>query len=110
MIVGSPNRILRGEIDSECGLPRTRVSSRRVACNFDPATDRVPTSIPDVVITLTATDAGNHARFAFVVLDADDNRIEERVGDLIPHLTAAQKTAANNFVNAMLVKARSTPP
>ena len=78
--------------------------------NFDPANDRVPTLIPDVVVTLTATDAGNHARFAFVVLDADGNQIEERVGDLLPHLTAAQKTAANNFVNAMLVKARGTLP
>ncbi len=78
--------------------------------NFDAAVSRVPTSIPDVQITLTATDAGNHARFGFVVLDADGEMIEERTGDLLPNITATQKTAVDKFMDAMLVKARSTLP
>ena len=78
--------------------------------NFDPATDRVPTSIPDVVITLTVTDTDKYARFAFAILDADGRQIEERTGDLIPHLTTGQKTAITGFLDAMLTKARGTLP
>ena len=42
------------------------------------------------------------ADYDFVVPGED-----HRHGDLIPHLTTAQKTAAKNFMNAMLAKAQT---
>lgn len=70
--------------------------------------DKAPSEIGRVktlriIFNVTETDEGNTytAKYDFVVPEDD-----HRHGDLIPHMTTAQKTAAKNFMNAMLLKAQ----
>ena len=55
-----------------------------------------------IIFDVTEGDPNTYvARYDFLVGD------DHRTGDLIPHLTATQKTAAMNFLNAMLLKAQA---
>lgn len=81
--------------------------------SFDAADTRVPTTVPSVSITLDVY-AGNPntyaASYRFVVRDAFGEDLEIRQGNLIPHMTTAQRNAAGSFLDSMLTKAQAVIP
>lgn len=69
---------------------------------------KAPTYIGTIRITLADNDgiAENHiVNFHVQVLDQDKDTIRELSGDLVPHLTGAQKTALVGFLADIRAKA-----
>lgn len=64
-----------------------------------------------VVLDVREADDGTRsyeASYDFVVPDDTGRQIERRKGNLVPHLTAGQQTAAQNFMDALLDLAQGT--
>lgn len=81
--------------------------------SFAAAANRAPTFVRKLVLTLVATDGSPRtyeAGYHFDVLDATSEPMSVREGNLIPHLTAQQRTQLQAFVDAMLDKAKATIP
>ena len=80
------------------------------------ATHPVPTAVGTVTITLkdiAARDGQPAARtfnYHLDLVDAQGVHLDTAQGDLEPHLTAAQKTALGNFLDAFRVKATEALP
>ena len=84
----------------------------READSFAPAT-RTPTAVDRLQITLTVykVDGGPNqygASYQFSVLDQDGAPMDERSGDLLPHLTAGRLTTIKGFLDSQFVKARAS--
>jgi hypothetical protein len=83
---------------------------------FPKVTRPAPTQVGTVVITLKdipAKDGELAARsfsYQLSLVDAQGNRLDTAQGDLEPHLSAAQKTALGNFLDAMRTKAVEALP
>lgn len=88
--------------------------------SFNQAAPVAAASVKKVEIILTITEAipaqGDLAavprqyvgRYSFDQLAADDTIVDVRQGNLIPYLTAAQKTSIQSFLDQMLTKAQGT--
>lgn len=85
-----------------------------MADNFDVAADPVPTAVKQVTLRFVVTDtgAGNDysGHYRFEILDQNDNVIDNRAGNLVPHLTAGQQSAIVSFLDDMLTKAQGVIP
>lgn len=83
---------------------------------FSKARSRVPVAIGAVRINLGDipasgdTPAFKKVTYHLELLDANGEVVTTQGGDLLPHLTGAQKTALNNFIDAMRVKAQEALP
>jgi hypothetical protein len=56
----------------------------------------------------TASGLSYAARYSFDQLAADGTVVQVRAGNMIPHMSAAQRTSAVNLMDAMLAKARGS--
>lgn len=69
--------------------------------------------VTDLQIVLWVRERGDppvnqyEARYEFHIPEPENPTGDYRVGDLVPHLTTAQKTALMAFVDTMLVKAQA---
>ena len=83
---------------------------------FQKATARVPVAIGAIRINLgdlpTTSGQPNVKKVTYhlELLDADGQLVTTQGGDLLPHLSAAQKTALSNFLDAMRTKAQEALP
>lgn len=64
----------------------------------------------EVILNIYSTSSGPTytARYGFDQLAADGSVAQVRAGNLIPHLTVAQRNAAMAFMNDVLTKARGS--
>jgi hypothetical protein len=81
--------------------------------SFDPAAPRIPTAVERLEVRLFALDdgaggTGYDASYRFPIIDANGDLLEDRQGDLIPHLTAAQKTKLTSLMDALFAKAKGS--
>lgn len=80
-----------------------------MADSFDTAQARVPTSVEKLVVTLEVRDGAPNTYaggYLFDVLDASGEPVDTRQGDLVPHLTTAQRDALKSFMDGLLTKAQ----
>lgn len=75
---------------------------------FERATSDVPTTIGTVIVTLVDDPVdGQKVNYEIAVLDQDGQQMRVRgdIGNLVPHLTAGQITALQNFMADIRTKA-----
>ena len=83
---------------------------------FNKARNRTPVDIGAVRINLGDMPAANgqpafqKVTYHLELLDANGEVVTTQGGDLLPHLTNAQKTALSNFLDAMRTKAAEALP
>lgn len=89
--------------------------------NFEPASQAVATSIPYLRLSVSVAKVRSDPNdpnsplkkdyqgdFHFEILDQNGSPMDVRSGDLIPHLTEAQKTSLIGFLDTVLTKAEGT--
>lgn len=77
---------------------------------FDKSTD-MPTQVRSIEITVRVTEGSPNtydARYTFDQLNAQGRVTEIRSGSLVPHLTAAQRQAMRDLMDALLIKAKGS--
>ncbi len=82
-----------------------------MADSFNPAVGKTPTTVNHVQIifdVFEGTPRVYNALYSFSIYDQAGGALEHRSGNLIPHLTTAQKTQAQAFLDSMLDKAKGT--
>lgn len=62
-----------------------------------------PVSIDEIIVTLTNNDQVRYS----IQIRMSDETIRVRTGDLLPHLTTAQKNAMVNFMDQLNTKAEA---
>lgn len=83
--------------------------------NFDPIGSKTPTKPKHLQVVLDVYEADDASRsyaasFEFGIPSSDGGSLETRKGNLVPHLTAGQTTAARSFLDALLDKAQAAVP
>ena len=75
---------------------------------FDKLTQKPPVEIKQLSITLQwrEEDSEYTGCYEFTLVDVDGNHVHDPLeqGDIIPHLSAAEKSALKAFVDAQLAK------
>ena len=79
--------------------------------SFDPIVAPTPDSVPWVELRLYAKDdgaggTGYSGTYQFEIHDAEGNRIDTREGNVVPHLTATQKTKLQSLMDDLFTKAK----
>jgi len=72
-------------------------------------TQQIPAAVKSVEIVLrvmAGTPNDYAGRYSFDILDASGTIVQVRGGDILPHLTTAQRTAIRGFLDATLTKAQ----
>lgn len=64
---------------------------------FEPAVTKIPVSIPSIVVRLCDGDPVQRVDYHMEIL-YNDSSVKHRSGNLVPHLTAQQITALQNFM------------
>lgn len=82
---------------------------------FNQAVARTPVSISPLELTLRVEPTGEggnkyEAYYRFVLLDANGEEVEVRAGQLVDHITIAQRDAIMSFLDSMLTKAQGVLP
>lgn len=76
---------------------------------WEPVEPKKPVAIGSLDIRLRWSPDKVKANYLVELLDEDNNSIT-RHGDLIPHLTTAERQAGMSFLNAIVAKAQALLP
>lgn len=77
--------------------------------------NRVPTSIPELRVVLLDSllldskdqPVGQAADFSLYIIDQDGHPIKKLGGNLVPHITAIQRTALMDFMTSLRAQAEA---